>query len=30
MLRDFARRADREVEGTRWSFCRDDRPRAAW
>jgi hypothetical protein len=22
MLRDFARRADLEVEGTRWSFCR--------
>jgi hypothetical protein len=22
-LREFARRADEEVEGTRWSFCRD-------
>ena len=26
MLRDFARRADREIEGTRWSFCRDVGP----
>jgi hypothetical protein len=25
-LRDFAYRADREVEGTRWSFCRDIGP----
>jgi PhoD-like phosphatase len=26
LLRDFAFRADREVEGTRWSFCRDIGP----
>jgi PhoD-like phosphatase len=26
VLRDFAYRADREVEGTRWSFCRDIGP----
>ena len=25
-LREFARRADAEVEGTRWSFCRDIGP----
>jgi hypothetical protein len=25
-LRDYAYRADREVEGTRWSFCRDIGP----
>ena len=25
-LREFARRADEEVEGTRWSFCRDIGP----
>src|SRR5918911_647678 len=26
LLRDFAYRADREVEGTHWSFCRDIGP----
>jgi phosphodiesterase/alkaline phosphatase D-like protein len=26
LLRDFAYRADREVEGTRWSYCRDIGP----
>jgi len=26
LLRDFAFRADREVQGTRWSFCRDIGP----
>ena len=28
LLRDFANQADREVEGTRWSFCRDIGPAA--
>jgi hypothetical protein len=26
LIRDFAYRADREVEGTRWSYCRDIGP----